>query len=189
MAATPTGLGRPKAPRPLGGDSGRFRANPAPTTKTEAAGSPRSDERDATRPPVPPDSGPPKLDRAARLWMDSRPVPLDTAHPARLWAARRHLWRPGDPWPDAVRWLPWRDGGGSMVAAFAPVADWIEGHPPGAPSGVQLVHVAPDGSPRKDRDGLGKRSHGIMRGAVAVIGAGIIQYPPGCDPAEPGESE
>ena len=138
---------------------------------------------------MPPDSGPPKLDRAARLWMDSRPVPLDTAHPARLWAARRHLWRPGDPWPDAVRWLPWRDGGGSMVAAFAPVADWIEGHPPGAPSGVQLVHVAPDGSPRKDRDGLGKRSHGIMRGAVAVIGAGIIQYPPGCDPAEPGESE
>ena len=28
------GLGRPKAPRPLGGDSGRFRANPAPTTKS-----------------------------------------------------------------------------------------------------------------------------------------------------------
>ena len=58
-----------------------------------------------------------------------------------------------------------------MVAAFAPVADWIEAHPPASPSGVQLVHVAPDGSPRADHGGLSKRSHGTMSGAVAVIGA------------------
>ena len=76
-----------------------------------------------------PGIGPPKPDRAALLWADSRAVTLDPAHPARLWAARRHLWRPGDPWPDAVRWLLWRDGGGSMVAAFAPVADWTEAPP------------------------------------------------------------
>ena len=45
----PRPLGRPKAPRPLGGDSGRFRANPAPTTKTEVAGSPRIDEEAPSR--------------------------------------------------------------------------------------------------------------------------------------------
>ena len=106
--------------------------------------------------------------------MDSRPVPLDTAHPARLWAARRHLWRPGDPWPEALRWLPWTDGGGSLVAAFAPVADWRTAHPP-TPPAVQLVHVGPDGAPRKDRGGLGKRSHGTMSAGVAVIGAPLWQ--------------
>ena len=200
------------------------------------------------------------------LWARSAPVPLDPAHPARLWSARRHLWPPGEPWPDAVRWLQWRDGGGSMVAAFAPVADWRTAHPP-TPTAVQLVHVAADGSPRKDRGGKNKRNHGPTAAAVAVIGAplwraglvhtgegladalaiasredgaalavggtggfklapdlaaldvpvaihsdgdpsgivsarkllaalagrgavaGIIQYPPGCDPAEPGKSE
>ena len=165
----PRPVGHPKAPGPLEADSGRFRVVPAATPKNETPGSPRIADRDATRPPVPPDSGPQKPDRAARLWMDSRAVPLDPAHPARLWAARRHLWRPADPWPEAVRWLAHPDGG-SLVAAFAPVDAWIEAHPPGVPPGVQLVHVAPDGSPRKDRDGLGKRSHGTMRGAVAVIG-------------------
>ena len=169
----PRPLGRPKAPRPLEGDSGRFSgggrpnpAKPAPTPKTEAAGSPVSDERHPPRSRTP-ENGP---DRAAALWKDSRPVPLDPAHPARLWAARRHLWPPDRPWPEAVRWLPWRDGGGSLVAAFAPVPDWRTGLPP-TPSAVQLLHLAPDGSPQTDRGGLGKRSHGTMSAGVAVIGA------------------
>ena len=53
-----------------------------------------------TRPPEgrgTPGIGPPKPDRAALLWADSRAVTLDPAHSARLWAARRHLWRPGGP--------------------------------------------------------------------------------------------
>ena len=171
----PRPLGRPKAPRPLGGDSGRFRANPTPTTKTEAAGSPRSDERDATRPPVPPDSDLIRRIRAARhLWKRARPVPIEAGHPARRWAARRHLWRPGDPWPDAVRWL--EDDGGSLVAAFAPLADWLEAHPP-EPSGVQRLHVAADGSPRTDRDGRGKVSRGSMSGAVCLIGVPLETAP------------
>ena len=69
-----------------------------------------------------------------------------------------------------MRWLAHPDGG-SLVAAFAPVADWTEAHPPGVPAGVQLVHVGPDGAPRTDRGGLSKRSHGTMSAAVAVIGA------------------
>ena len=144
----------------LGGTSGSLRVT----------GSPRIDERAPGRGTGTPGIGPPKPDRAALLWADSRAVTLDPAHPARLWAARRHLWRPGDPWPDAVRWLLWRDGGGSMVAAFAPVADWTEAPPP-PPPGVQLVHVAADGSPRKGRGGLNKRNHGPTAAAVAVIGA------------------
>ena len=162
-------LSRPAPPSASEGDNGRFRANRPPPPKNGAPGSPRIDAGDATRPPAPPDSGPPKPDRASALWADSRPVPLDPEHPARRWAARRHLWRLGDPWPEAVRWIPWRDGGGSLVACFAPVADWTEAHPP-TPTGVQLVHVGPDGLPRKDRAGIGKRSHGTMRGGVCVIG-------------------
>ena len=264
----------PEAPRPvqarttpLPGRGPSTRPNPAPPAETEAAGAPLTHERGRTRPPAPPVFGTPTPDKAARLWADSRAVTLDTAHPARLWAARRHLWRPGDPWPDAVRWIQWSDGGGSLLAAFAPVPDWRTAHPP-TPPAVQLVHVGPDGAPRKDRGGLEKRSHGIMAAGACVIGdplwraglvhvaegladalavasrepgaalavggtsgfgrlapdlaalavpvaihtdgdpagivsarkllaalagrgavAGIIQYPPGCDPAEPGESE
>ena len=167
----------PETPRPVAGRtellSGRApstQPNPAPPAETEAVGSPVTHERGRTRPPAPPVFGTPAPDRAAQLWADSRAVTLDTSHPARLWAARRHLWRPGDPWPDAVRWIEWKDGGGSLVAAFAPIPDWRTAHPP-TPSGVQLVHVGPDGAPRKDRGGLGKRSHGTMTAGVTVIGA------------------
>ena len=120
------------------------------------------------------------MNAARTLWARSRPVPLDPAHPARRWAARRWLWPDRDPWPDAVRWLLARSTspplsgpapvpGGAILAAFAPVAAWIEGHPP-APSGVQCIHVDGEGQPRKDRGGLAKRSHGNMSGAVCVIG-------------------
>ena len=49
------GLGRSKAPGPLEADSGRFRPGPAATPKNEAPGSPGIADRDATRPPVPPE--------------------------------------------------------------------------------------------------------------------------------------
>ena len=112
----------------------------------------------------------PPVNAARRLWERSRPVPDDPEHPARRWSARRNLWPPGDPWPESVRWTEGPDGGGSLVAAFAPVADWTLAHPPPHPSGVQLVHVDPVGLPRNDRGGLAKRSHGAMTGAVCVAG-------------------
>ena len=63
-----------------------------------------------------------------------------------------------------------------MVAAFAPVADWTEAHPP-APTGVQLLHLDPEGRPREDRGGLSKRSLGTMTGAVCVTGAPVLRTP------------
>ena len=109
---------------------------------------------------------------ALALWARGVAVPLDPAHPARKWAARRNLWPPDRDWPEAVRWIeapapPGVQSGGSLVAAFAPVAGWLPGPP--TPTGVQLVHVDPEGRPRTDGGGLGKRSHGAMRGAVCAV--------------------
>ena len=106
--------------------------------------------------------------RARRMWADARPVSTDPDSPARRWASLRKLWRPGDPFPPSLRWLAWRDGGGSLVACFAPLDDWLYGDPD--PSGIQLIHMAPDGRPRTDRGGLGKRSHGVTGGAVVLMG-------------------
>ena len=106
--------------------------------------------------------------RARRMWADARPVSADPNSPARRWAALRKLWRPGDPFPPSLRWLAWQDGGGSLVACFAPLGDWLSGNPD--PSGVQLIHIAPNGQPRRDRGGLGKRSHGAMGGSVVLMG-------------------
>ena len=173
---------RPKAPDSLeaiSGDSGGPGPRIPPKTDRSAengpVGSPLTDERHSPKGRSTPENRPGvhghavPVNAARRLWRRSGPVPTDPAHPARRWAARRHLWRPGDPWPDAVRWIE-GPGGGSLVAAFAPVAAWIEAHPPASPPGVQLVHVDADGRPRKDRGGLSKRSRGSMTGAVCVIG-------------------
>ena len=171
--AAPAMIGGRLAPEPFGESAAR---NAGPVARRNDGPRVRPLRRPAAPKPL---AAPPgvhaKPDRAAALWAESLPVPLDPAHPARLWAARRHLWRPLDPWPDALRWL--EDGGGSLVAAFAPVPDWIEAHPPASPPGVQLVHVAADGSPRTDAGGLGKRSHGCMSGAVAVIGCPLDTAP------------
>ena len=136
------------------------------------AGSPVSDERHPPRGRGTPEIGP---DRAGLLWARSVPVPFGSEHPARRWAASRRLWPPDRAWPEAVRWLPHPDGG-SLVAAFAPVADWTEAHPP-APTGVQLLHLDPEGRPREDPGGLSKRSHGTMADAVCVTGAPVLRTP------------
>ena len=67
-----------------------------------------------------------------------------------------------------MRWLEASGGPsvGGLLAAFAP-----PGH--GLPSGVQLVSVDGDGRPAPDRygpTGQAKRSIGVMRGAVCVLG-------------------
>lgn len=105
---------------------------------------------------------------ARQIWAGAQPVSAKQDSPPRRWAALRNLWRPGDPFPWSLRWRAWRDGGGSLVACFAPLGDWQGGSP--EPSGVQLIHVAPDGRPRRDRGGLGKRSHGAMSGSVVLMG-------------------
>lgn len=106
--------------------------------------------------------------RARRMWADARPVSTDPDAPARRWAALRNLWRPGDPFPASLRWLAWRDGGGSLVACFAPLGHWQSGSPD--PTSVQLIHIAPNGKPRRDRGGLDKRSHGATSGSVVLMG-------------------
>lgn len=124
----------------------------------------------ATEPPPSRTPSEARQSLAARLWARSVAIPADPAHPARRWAARRDLWPAYRPFPDAVRWLPpWRVRPGAVIAAFAPLG------PGPAPSGVQCVHIGPDGSPATDRDGLGKRSHGSMRGAVCLIGDPLPQ--------------
>ena len=137
---------------------------------------PRGSPVTAPEPFPGPEDCPPDTDARAsppaRLWRQSVPIGAAPEHPARRWAARRNLWRPGEPFPPALRWLPaWNDRPGSIVALFAPLGAWIEAapeHP--APSGVQLVHVDADGSPTTDRGGLGKRSHGRLSGAIVALG-------------------
>ncbi len=105
---------------------------------------------------------------ARKKWASAAPIPTDPEHPARRWLAARHLWRPDLQLPPSVRWLEASGGPsvGGLLAAFAP-----PGH--GQPSGVQLVSVDGDGRPAPDRagpTGLAKRSIGVMRGAVCVLG-------------------
>ena len=105
---------------------------------------------------------------ARKKWASAAPIPTDPEHPARRWLAARHLWRPDLQLPPSVRWLETSGGPsvGGLLAAFAP-----PGH--GQPSGVQLVSVDGDGRPAPDRagpTGLAKRSIGVMRGAVCVLG-------------------
>lgn len=220
---------RPKARRgPENGLQGDSGASGGVRGETEARKSPVRRPGDLPRGRGTPENRPKvedhsrRMNTARRLWERSGPVPLDPKHPARRWSARRNLWPPDRPWPDAVRWLngsaaaPSVCGlgdqptalalagnravpsarGGSLVAAFAPLADWLSpkdgtagtsGNPdtvgvvtlhrvggPRGVSGVQLLHVDADGRPRldrpKSRGGRAKRSRGSMAGAVCVIG-------------------
>ena len=166
--SAPKPAGSPqKAP---GGDSGRSGGIP------EATESPRTQKLGATHTPGRGKSGPSK---AAGLWARSVPVPLDPAHPARKWAARRNLWPADRDWPEAVRWIEApappgvKPSGGSLVAAFGPVGAWTQWTDGRAAlvglTGVQLVHVDATGRPRTDGGGLAKRSHGDMTGAVCAV--------------------
>ena len=93
------------------------------------------------------------------------PFPNSPDHPARLWLAARHLWRPELPVPSAVRWIGTSylhkdfKGAGAVIAMAAAPAAWTEAWPnlPDLTS-VQLVYVAEDGTPARDR-GLTKRTY------------------------------
>ena len=115
---------------------------------------------------------------ALGIWGRTRPIPSAPTHPARLWLAARHLWRPGLPLPSSVRWLPGsrqHQGAGSLVAVLAPLSAWAAAWPDApAPQSVQTVAVSADGSPSLDRpahaEGLGKRTLGPASGGILLIG-------------------
>ena len=118
-------------------------------------------------------------DYGRHLWARSLPIPTDAGHPARLWLARRNLWRPELPLPSAVRWLADYDrrhtGAGALIAVAAQPGAWLAAWPnPPRPVAVQLVSIDAQGAPAVDRPadagGLDKRTLGARDGAVVLLG-------------------
>ena len=118
---------------------------------------------------------------ALRLWERSVPIPKSPEHPARLWLAARHLWRPDLPVPSAVRWVnaehlqqDYRGAGAVIAMAATPMA-WTKAWPslPELRS-IQLVFVAEDGTPARDR-GLNKRTYAPATNAVIVLGCPLLE--------------
>ena len=94
---------------------------------------------------------------AAELWAAAQPFTSGPAanHPAALWLAQRDLWPPGEPLPEAVRWLacdsstfprgqPASPATGALVMATRPLDN-----PNASPRKVQLVTI--DQTGRKAR--------------------------------------
>lgn len=142
----------------------------------ETAGKGRPGPRDG---PLRPDPETQKrLEWARSLWQRSQPIPMSPDHPARRWLADRKLWRPDLPLPAAIRWAPAagrHTGAGSIVALAARPEAWASAWPelPGSEA-VQLVHVNAQGKSALDRPaedgGLGKRTIGLVQGAVVILG-------------------
>ena len=92
---------------------------------------------------------------AAELWDAAQPSSAagpDPRHPAARWLAQRGLWPPGEPLPEAVRWLPrsWRrfprgqpdsPAAGALVMAMRPLDN-----PAAPPRKVQLVAIDNNGA-------------------------------------------
>ena len=118
---------------------------------------------------------------ALRLWHHSASIPNSPDHPARMWLASRHLWRPELPLPGPVRWIGAEhlhhdfQGAGAIIAMAAPPDAWTASWP-SLPdlSSVQLVYVNKDGSPATDR-GLTKRTYAPARDSVVVLGCPILE--------------
>ena len=118
---------------------------------------------------------------ALHLWQRAIPIPKSPEHPAKQWLAARHLWRPELPLPSAVRWIGAEHlhqeyrGAGAVIAMAAAPAEWTEAWP-NLPelSCVQLVFVAGDGTPARDR-GLNKRTYAPATDAVIVLGCPLLE--------------
>ena len=92
---------------------------------------------------------------AAELWNAAQPSAAagpDPRHPAARWLALRGLWPPGEPLPEAVRWLPRNRRGfprgqpdspaaGALVMAMRPLDN-----PAPPPRKVQLVAIDKNGA-------------------------------------------
>ena len=158
--------------------NGRQRVNPRPEAKTPPGAAGEAPESTKSRKP-----GRPGSRWWLQLWRKSEPIPVGDNHPARKWAGRRHLWRAQIPMPPGLRWIPSaalaksedHQGTGALIAAYGPLASWIERWPRAAiPAGVELIHVDQDGRPCLDRaqseGGVSKRAYGRLIGAVFVAG-------------------
>ena len=138
----------------------------------------RSGNRAPERPTGPDPDAQRRLEWARSWWDNSQPIPRSPDHPARRWLADRKLWRPDLPLPAAIRWAPAtrrHTGAGSIVALAARPEAWASAWPelPGSEA-VQLVHVNAQGKSALDRPaeygGLGKRTIGLVQGAVVILG-------------------
>ena len=139
---------------------------------------------------------PRKVAAALTMWESAIPIPLDPAHPARLWMEERNLWRSRFPLPYAVKWVPaeaalfhgLHQGAGSIIVPHAPPTAWVEAWPQvPMPTAVSLVSIGAAGEPALDRPadhrrpdgtpsrGLPKRTLGQMRGALVLIGNPLIE--------------
>ena len=142
-------------------------------------GQPAVSREVATEPHNPPGHAD-RIAWAGSTWRMSEPIPRDPYHPARQWLERRHLWHSEIPVPDTLRWLPSaaekrrHSGSGSIVALAAEPLEWVLCWPQlPAPQGVQLVAIAPDGTPAEleTKSGwLSKQSRGVLTDCVAMFG-------------------
>ena len=118
---------------------------------------------------------------ALELWHSSISFPQHPSHPGRRWLAARQLWHPELPMPAAVRWIyakhlhrDYYEGSGAVIAMAAAPAAWTEAWPKlPALTCIQLVYVAGDGKPAKDR-GLNKRTYARSQDAVVVLGCPLL---------------
>ena len=106
-----------------------------------------------------------------------------------------HLYWPMLPVPAGVRWVdgavldPRHGGAGAVAVLFAPPGDWINLWPsPPSPAAVELIHVDSEGRAVLDRPGHAggrpKRTHGVRRGSVAMLGNPLPSDAPGLNLAE-----
>ena len=175
------------------------RRNGGGVTPPDKSGSERHPGGDPSRREAPHRSGcscePCRIARARRLWTASARIKNDTAHPARRWMAARNLYWPTLPVPACVRWVdrthlgPRHEGAGAVAVLFAPPGDWIDSWPsPPLPAAVELIHVDVEGRAVLDRPGRDggrpKRTHGVRRGSVAMLGNPIPSESPGLNLAE-----
>ena len=107
----------------------------------------------------------------------------------------RNLYWPMIPVPAGVRWVekshlgPRHEGAGAVAVLFAPPGDWISSWPsPPPPAAVELIHVDSEGRAVLDRPGQDggrpKRTHGVRRGSVAMLGNPLPSESPGLNLAE-----
>ena len=128
-----------------------------------------------------PANHPEPVDRSAparSIWASGASIPRDETHPVRRWFENRHLWRPELPTPPMLRWRAvdgQHTGASSIIVLLSGPMAWTD-HWPSLPEpmAVQMIAIDDDGNAALDRPvemgGLGKRTIGNAKGAVAVIG-------------------
>ena len=116
---------------------------------------------------MPHDSG--NFQYGLRLWNESRPVPIDTNHPARCWCTG--LLASTRPVPDAIRFHVEK---GFIVCCIATLTNWIDAYPQTpTPQAAHVIAIDSRGKKRfpADWNGDNKRTFGRVEGCgIFVIG-------------------